>query len=265
MSTKKALLIGINYRGTSSALNGCINDVNSIKDHLLKNGYALNDITIMTDDTPTKPTRSNMITAILNLVMSGASKLFLHYSGHGSWERDHNADEVDRRDESLVPLDYYTAGMLTDDQLRGLLAFTPASSKLTAVLDCCHSGTGMDLAYNLRQYYRWTRVRRGRRWVRRRRLQRAMLKDRRYHNTPGQVVMLSGCLDKQYSADAYEEGKYQGAMTFCLLKALEANPNCNWAQLIDNVRALLKQHGYVQVANLTSGQPLALSARVDFC
>jgi len=40
MSLKKALLIGINYRGTANELGGCINDVNSMKNILIKRcGY----------------------------------------------------------------------------------------------------------------------------------------------------------------------------------------------------------------------------------
>ena len=36
---KKCLLIGINYTGTSFALNGCINDSYNIQKFLLSNGY----------------------------------------------------------------------------------------------------------------------------------------------------------------------------------------------------------------------------------
>lgn len=32
---KRALLIGINYTGTANALNGCINDVNNVKQFLI--------------------------------------------------------------------------------------------------------------------------------------------------------------------------------------------------------------------------------------
>ena len=257
MTTKKALLVGINYRGTSSALNGCINDVQSMKAYLRKNGYKTRDLTIMTDDTEVKPTRSNIITALLNLLLSGADQLFFHYSGHGSWEWDVSGDERDGRDESLVPLDYQDAGMLTDDQLRGLLTFMHPNSKFTVILDCCHSGTGMDLTYNLRTRTRWVRGMRKR--------VTSMYKDRRYTDTPGQVIMLSGCLDKQYSADAYEEGKYQGAMTFCLLKALKSKESETWGQLIVQIQKLLKKNRYAQIANLTSGQALDLDSAFTFC
>ena len=265
MSTKKALLIGINYRGTNAALRGCINDVHNVRDYLLKNGYKDNDITIMTDDTVIKPKRKNMITAILELIMSKADQLYLHYSGHGSWQKDLNGDEKDGRDETLVPLDYRTSGMLTDDQLRGLLTFMDPRSKFTIVLDCCHSGTGMDLAYSLCTARRMIRIKRGRRYIRKRKLVTFMKKDRRYFKTPGQVVMVSGCLDKQTSADGYEENKYQGALTYCLLKVLEENKSADWGDLIDDVRGTLKSLKYNQIATLTSGRRLSLNSKVDFC
>ena len=37
-NNKKALLIGINYIKTDNELNGCINDVNSIKESIINNG-----------------------------------------------------------------------------------------------------------------------------------------------------------------------------------------------------------------------------------
>ena len=47
---KKALLIGINYTGTSNELYGCINDVNSIKERITANGFTnINTITDLTN------------------------------------------------------------------------------------------------------------------------------------------------------------------------------------------------------------------------
>ena len=50
--SKFALLIGINYKGTSNELNGCINDVMNMRDVLIKHfGYLavdpINDITLI--------------------------------------------------------------------------------------------------------------------------------------------------------------------------------------------------------------------------
>lgn len=244
--TRKALLVGINYRGSSAELNGCINDVNSVKAFLLTKGYSERNITVMTDDTATKPTRANILKALMELLTSGASRLYFHYSGHGSYTYDYSGDEKDRRDETLVPLDYRSAGLITDDELRGVLECIQTNQKLFCVLDCCHSGTGMDLAYGLYERYTGGSLR--------------LVKDSNYSRTKGSVIMCSGCLDKQYSSDAFIGQKYQGAMTWGFLQAVKEART--WEQLIHKIRALLKQHGYSQVPNLTSGRHISLRAQV---
>ena len=260
--TKKALLVGINYRGTQSQLNGCINDVDNMKEYLMSKGYT--DIVTLTDDTPLKPTKNNIIIALLNLFISGASELFFHYSGHGSWEIDRTGDEEDGRDESICPIDCNTAGMITDDQLRGLLTFVPHTSKLTVVLDCCHSGSGMDLAYNFTKVKSRIRKIIENRWRWVTCFSEGMRRNYRQNITPGNVFMLSGCMDKQYSADAWEENKFQGALTFCLLKVLNDNESLTWKELIEKVREELKSRNYEQVPMLSSGRPLSLEDEIQF-
>lgn len=87
--TKKALLVGINYTGTSNALAGCINDVRTMQNFLIQRfGYQHDDMVVLTDDQRDPrsiPTRQNIISAMQWLV-SGAQpndSLFFHYSGHG--------------------------------------------------------------------------------------------------------------------------------------------------------------------------------------
>jgi hypothetical protein len=47
---KRALLIGINYKNTPDQLDGCINDVNNIRNFLtLKLGFT--NFMVLTDDT----------------------------------------------------------------------------------------------------------------------------------------------------------------------------------------------------------------------
>ena len=157
--------------------------------------------------------------------------------------------------------------MFIDDQLRGVLTFLKPTARLTIILDCCHSGTGMDLAYNYQKTTIAKRVRvfggrgRGRRRRRRTRYRWVkesaykMVKDTNYNSTNGTVVMFSGCQDPQYSADAYEEGSYQGAMTYSFLKAV-SNPNQTWEGLLLKIREILKQKGYKQLPNLASGKAL---------
>jgi hypothetical protein len=99
------------------------------------------------------PTRAN-ITQEFQWLSQGAQPgdiLFLHYSGHGTQTRDLDGDEADGYDEALVPLDHQSAGVITDDEVFDrVCARLPQRCRLTAVMDCCHSGTVMDLPYTFK-------------------------------------------------------------------------------------------------------------------
>lgn len=66
MRNRKALLIGINYKGTSSQLGGCINDAKCMR-HLLRTKFGFQDpnIVMLTEENPDTrfhPTRMNILT-----------------------------------------------------------------------------------------------------------------------------------------------------------------------------------------------------------
>jgi hypothetical protein len=141
MAIRKALLVGINaYR--TAPLRGCINDVVQMKDLLQRYfGFPDEGIRTVLDEEAT----SAGIKAGLKWLAQGgddpdAVRVF-HYAGHGAFVVDENGDEPDGRDETLVPYDYKSAGMLTDDALKVLYDRFPASGNLTLVMDACHSGT----------------------------------------------------------------------------------------------------------------------------
>ena len=51
-------------------------------------------------------------------------------------------------DETIYPIDHQQQGVIIDDQLHlALVRPLPAGCRLTAVFDCCHSGTVLDLPY----------------------------------------------------------------------------------------------------------------------
>jgi hypothetical protein len=260
---KKALIIGINYSGTSSELSGCINDANKMKWYLLnKCGFKESEITMLTDHfAATKnelPTRSNIIRAINNLTKNLPKKkpcqLVFHYSGHGSYTFDREREESDQRDETICPLDYPTAGDIKDDDLKSLMISPLGSNvKLFCLMDCCHSGTGLDLRYQCRVYGK------------RRRKEFRMLQDSKLSKSKCEAILFSGCKDNQYSADAYIKGKYQGAMTwgfFEVLKKYNYQP-LSYKKLIGKIQDLLKRNRYEQVPQLSSGNFINL--KETFC
>jgi hypothetical protein len=147
----RALLVGINYVGSSCELRGCHNDVDTMQRYLSTQGYEDGDMRVMLDDGEhEEPTLANMIEGFQWLVDGAQSgdSLFFHYSGHGAQMKDDDGDEDDGKDECLCPVDFQTAGLLRDDiAFKYLVAPLQRGVILTCVMDCCHSGSILDLPY----------------------------------------------------------------------------------------------------------------------
>ncbi|KAI0244063.1 Ca(2+)-dependent cysteine protease, partial [Massospora cicadina] len=292
---KKALLIGINYFGTSAALRGCINDVKNVKDFICMHYHFSTDLmVILTDDQthdPSRmPTRANIIQAMKWLVTDACpnDSLFFHFSGHGSQKEDKDGDEADGSDETICPLDYDKAGMIVDDEMNSILVQTlPPGCRLTAIFDCCHSGTALDLPYTynkegkLISYSPSKNVKNvavdiGKKYLMGDMVgalqslksgvtsfttgKKAEKISQQTRGTLADVVMFSGCEDCQTSADAVEQGVGNtGAMSHALIKALSNNPhNMSYLQLLTEVRKILKGK-YTQVPQLSSGRPMDMN------
>lgn len=149
--TRRALLIGINYVGQNGQLSSCHNDVGNIKDYLTeRQGFQEDNIHVLLDDgNHEAPTYENMI-AFRRLVESTneGDSCFFHYSGHGGRMPDDSGDEDDGYDETLIPVDYQNAGQMRDDIVFAeLIGRMPVGSTLTCLMDCCHSGSVLDLPY----------------------------------------------------------------------------------------------------------------------
>lgn len=235
-SNKKfAVIIGINYVGTESQLNGCINDANHIKNFLItKCGYLQENILMLADDNINpKPTKQNIIDSFATLVNKSTNEqfneLWFSYSGHGSYVRDVNGDEKDGNDEVLCPSDYTTNGMIIDDFIyTNLVAKLPKTSTLFSIIDSCHSGTMFDLPFLYTQDNK-------------------VISNNGNKSHVATVVSISGCKDDQTSADAYISSKYEGAMTWSFLNALaNAKYNIKMTDLVNNMRILLKKD-YTQI------------------
>ena len=266
---KRALLVGINYVGTSNALYGCINDVNNVAAYLQSaRGYASNSCIVLSDVAPRKPTRANILAAFKELLQGARAgdELWFHYSGHGSLQRDNNGDEESGADSCICPLDYNKAGLITDDVLRAsLAALVPAGVRLYVILDMCHSGTGCDLRYKYddTSYL----INAGMpsaydpdAWA----LRQTSYEFKRHAKTAGEVYCISGCQDSQSSADAYLGGQAAGALTHSLLASLKANSPAayKWKHLLKDVCCRERVGRFPQRTSLTSGTQLNLDDAV---
>jgi hypothetical protein len=158
-----------------------------------------------------KPTYSNILEGVrwLNANCKAGDHLFFYYSGHGGSVNDHTGDELDKKDETLVPLDHRKAGQITDDLLRAtLIKPLKAGVKLTAIFDSCHSGTVLDLPYVYHPKV-----------AKNNRVTFKTVYDNKLAGSPADVLMISGCRDSQYSYETQMGGAMGGAMTAAYLYA----------------------------------------------
>eukprot|EP00977_Amphora_coffeiformis_P028903 scaffold37799_cov176-Amphora_coffeaeformis.AAC.7 len=149
---RRAVLIGINYVGQQGQLSGCHNDVNNIKKYLIAaQGFKESEMLILMDDgRHHAPTRKNIEDAFRRITeySNAGDVVFVHYSGHGGRVRDTSGDEEDGYDETLIPVDFRSAGQIVDDNILDMLVKPMrAGVTVTVLMDCCHSGTVLDLPY----------------------------------------------------------------------------------------------------------------------
>lgn len=72
----------------------------------------------------------------------------MEWAGHGSRVPDQDGDEDDGYDETLVPVDFQRSGQIRDDDIfKMLVKPLRAGVTMTCLMDCCHSGTVLDLPY----------------------------------------------------------------------------------------------------------------------
>jgi hypothetical protein len=263
---KRALLVGINhYQIPGADLRGCVNDVQDLQAALVEfHGFKDSDIKVLTDGGATKKAMQAGIKALVSDSKPGDVAV-LHYSGHGSNVPDDNGDEADGRDEILCPTDLNWDDPLRDDWLRVTLDKLRPNVSLTVIMDCCHSGTntraivppdapvkerylpspwGIAAAESQRNLPKkvTTELRRS---------PRASRKTKDIVNAKLPEVLITGCRDTQTSADAFINGRYNGALTYALVDAIrKAKGHLTYRELHDRASVVLKNRKFDQVPQL---------------
>lgn len=143
---KLALLVGINqYSSEFRDLSGCLTDV-EMQSELLQHryGFSASDILMLTDDTPQKPTRENILAAFETHLIEQAQPgdvVVFHFSGHGSLLADPEPLPGQPLTGSLIPSDFT---LDRPNNIMGRTLFLLSSrlqtDRLTMILDSCHSG-----------------------------------------------------------------------------------------------------------------------------
>jgi len=233
----KALLVGINYKKTKYELNGCINDVNSISQYLNSKNISNDSILSLTDDTEIKPTKENIVEMFKKLLKDANSgdNLVFYYSGHGSYIVN-TSDNKDTEpfDDVLVTIDFK---YIVDDDLNEYIhKYLKPDVNLFVLIDCCHSGTMLDLRYNYPL-----------------KINDNVHIDESSKDTLSNVYYISGCKDEQTSIETFISSKIQGAMTWGFLDAVKNNEIMSWKYLIHTIRDNMKKKNFIQIPQFSTG------------
>jgi hypothetical protein len=245
---KAALLIGINYKGTDAELRGCENDIMNTKKVLIeKYGFEEKDIIVLMEslNIEKQPTRQNILKYIrwlVNKSNSGYGKVWFQYSGHGVSINDRNGDEKDGKDECIYTCD---DKLIVDDEFhKELVSRMHKESKLFCFMDCCHSGSIMDLKYKYRAG------------------QNQSLCENSKKAAATNVLALSGCKDDQTSADAWLSGDWCGALTKTFLDVMkQSNYDITLFDMVNKIRNGLQKGGFTQIPQLTSSKDVSTDTK----
>ncbi len=249
---KRALCIGINnYPGVDNDLSGCVNDVKDWAAALSSRGFT---VTTLLDK---KATKAAMVGAITKLVADAADgdTCVLQYSGHGSFVPDESGDEVDGMDEVLCPCDIGNNTYLTDDELYDIFDRQKLGTKLVFLSDSCHSGTVARFAppRDTPKQPVKSRLLPPAAFLKGEKLRAAvrLSQARATRSRPHRALLISGCQDVQTSADAWFDGRPNGAFTYYALKALQTLPKrATYTDWHKAIRKFLPTHTYTQQPNL---------------
>jgi hypothetical protein len=226
---------GINkYSG--SPLDGCINDIeDEIKK--LKNEFPLYQAIKYLDNEVTTQRFISEIRRVFEIVKSG--HLYLKYSGHGTQIPDYEGLEENGYHEAL----YLINGPLVDDMIYELQQETPPDLRVTAKFDSCFSGD-MGVRYNSKhciksRFYQMPGIPRMTKPV------------NRFGKTDANQrwVIISGCGEEQTSADAWFNGKANGAFSFYDFKSY--NPDALYSGETVKVNGYLQTNGFEQRPELS--------------
>lgn len=149
------LFIGLNYKQNSvgiSQLDGCVPDTLYMKSYIEETFPTIQTKLLLEG----QATRNNILSELTNLKQEiinnnvGGQKqlVFFYYSGHGSFvfEQTEKKDEIDEKDEVIVP---YDGQFITDDLFYStFLSLLPETCTCVMMIDACNSGTFADLDFN---------------------------------------------------------------------------------------------------------------------
>lgn len=228
-AVRHALLIGINRYQALPQLQGSVNDVETVREILIRRwGFDPRRVELLRD---AAASRAGILESLRSLTARAGPEdlVYIHYSGHGSQVVDLNGDEVDDGlDETWVPHDGRTAGVpdITDDELDALLDRF-RTRHVVVVIDACHSGTATRSAsIRVRAVPPDTRLE----------LYESQGARRSILETSRRRVTLSAARSDQLAFDGPIDGRHHGFFSYALSRSLlQLAPSASARQFFESV------------------------------
>ncbi|MEO8495641.1 MAG: caspase family protein, partial [Planctomycetota bacterium] len=264
---KRALFVGINKfaKYPQFTLNGCVNDVTDMT-AMYKDVLKFKPVEIKTliDAQATKANIMSELKAMVAAAKAGTlSHLVFSLSSHGTQMDDTSGDEPDGKDEAFVPYDiaekngkWDPAHIICDDELHDLFQSLPDNVLLEVYLDTCHSGSGLRGAefglhaprprYVAPPDHEFTEKKTAK--MRGFSLGRPKKKSAKSAGTATSKdvaaehqILWTGCKSNETSADAFFDGRYNGAFTYYLVKVIrDTNNTLSRKAVVAKLRSLMK-------------------------
>jgi hypothetical protein len=232
---KRAICVGINnYPGTANDLEGCVNDALDWEDFLDGIGF---ETTTLLDSSANKASILSALSGLVRDSQSGDVAVFC-YSGHGTRVDDVSGDETqDGLDEALYVYD----GVVTDDQLRGVLEAIGSGVSFVVILDSCFAGTGTHIIAPQKK-----------------RARRVLLPHTGTHSTGGlrkivsdtNDILIAACGEEELSSEDTFSGRANGAFTHYALQILKSHSGMSYQQFLDVLGMNLPSRNYPQTPQL---------------
>lgn len=238
----RVLLVGLNaYPG--APLNGCRNDIHDMNSYLLNYKHFCPESIHMLEDKA--GTTVNILNELkwLTGTPAGNRAVFV-YSGHGAQVKAPLSVEPDGFSEVICPIDFDWSPdrMITDKQFVALFSLIVAGVNVSWTSDSCHSGD-LDRGINKNRItprlYPLPSPHKSD-------TRKLYSKSKAMANGRLALRFISGCQSNQTSADAFINGRYNGAMTYYLLKSLRMLNNATTRQAAERVNNELRIAGYDQ-------------------
>jgi hypothetical protein len=217
------LTIGCGYYGNRNLLlNGTVTDslnMNKLLEDMNYEVINMNDKNYTIESYPSKANIIKQMNKILSL-SSENDNVVISFAGHGKQTvySNNNIEELDGRDEGFLPSDYNFKddSLLKDDEILQILKDNLSDKKINLLIlfDCCHSGTMCDLQYTYEKSLTRNSYK--------------MINNKNDNDMKSNIIMISGCKDKQVSWGAnikfnYSYRMMQGVMTGSFIEGVKKN------------------------------------------